>query len=166
MASCARAVTICQVGRRATNLAKGARASAPAETTLRLTSLHRRSHWSATSTPQKDLKPILVTRSHCGQDGRAPSAQRRRESVGRVPHVRDAPELVVQTRLLGWNPAVRALTGAATLICSAVAAVCDRPGFLVIHLRDDLATPMLGKNGRRSQNAATEVNWRAPEGAQ
>jgi len=31
------------------------------------------------------------------------------------------------TRLLGWNPAVRALTGAATNIYSAVAAVCDHP---------------------------------------
>ena len=33
----------------------------------------------------------------------------------------------MQTWFLGWNPTVRALTGAATLICSAVAAVCDRP---------------------------------------
>jgi len=98
MASCARAVTICQVGRRATNLAKGARASAPAETTLRLTPLHRRSHWSATSTPQKDLKPILVTRSHCGQDGRAPNLPKGVESkVGRA--VQCAPLWVVLTRL-------------------------------------------------------------------
>jgi len=32
--------------------------------------------------------------------------------VGRAVHC--APELVMQTRLLGWNPAVRALTSAAT----------------------------------------------------
>ena len=48
--------------------------------------------------------PLLVEKSpdtlhppcgHCGQDGRAPiSAQRRRESVGRVLHVRDAPPSV------------------------------------------------------------------------
>ena len=50
----------------------GARASTPAETILRLTLLHHHSHWSATSTRQKDLKPIKVTGSHCGQDGRAP----------------------------------------------------------------------------------------------
>jgi len=40
MASCVRAVIIRQVGRRATNPAKGARASAPAETTPRLIPLH------------------------------------------------------------------------------------------------------------------------------
>ena len=73
----------------------------------------------------------------------------RRVKVGRA--VNGAPGWVMQTRpLLGWNPAVRALTGAVTLTCGAVAAVCDRPGFLVIHLRNHLATPMLGKNGRRS----------------
>jgi len=44
----------------------------PQKQPLRLTPLHHRSHWSATSTPQKDPKPITVTRSHCGQDGRAP----------------------------------------------------------------------------------------------
>ena len=50
----------------------GTRASTPAETPPRLTPLHHRSHWSATSTPQKDLKPILVTGSYCGQERRAP----------------------------------------------------------------------------------------------
>ena len=39
------------------------------------------------------------------------SPQKRRESVGRAVHC--APELVMQTRLLGWNPAVHALTSAA-----------------------------------------------------
>ena len=43
---------------------------------------------------------------------RAKSAQRRRELVGRAVHC--APESGTQTWLLGWNPAVRALTGAAT----------------------------------------------------
>ena len=39
----------------------------------------------------------------------------------------------------------RALTSAATLICSAVAAVCDHEVFFVAHLRDCVAAPMLGK---------------------
>ena len=46
--------------------------------------------------------------------------------VGRAVHC--APGLVMQTRLSRVGiPGGRALTGAATLICSAVAAVCDRP---------------------------------------
>jgi len=77
--------------------------------------------------------------------------------VGRVPHVRDAPVWVVLTRLLGRNPPVRALTSAATFTCSAVAAVCDHEVFLVAHLRECVAAPMLRKNGRRSQNAATNA---------
>ena len=45
--------------------------------------------------------------------------------VGRAVHC--APGLVMQTRPSRVGiPGVRALTGAATLICSAVAAVCDR----------------------------------------
>ena len=39
-------------------------------------------------------------------------ARRRRVKVGRAVHC--APGLVMQTQLLGWNPAVRALTGAGT----------------------------------------------------
>ena len=52
-----------------------------------LTPLHDRSLWSATSEPRKDFKPILVIRSHCGQDGRAPNLPKGVESkVGRAVH--------------------------------------------------------------------------------
>jgi len=81
--------------------------------------------------------------------------------VGRAVHC--APVWVMLTRLLGWNPGVRALTGAATLICSAVAAVCDRQVQLPRTLPDCLAAPVPGENRRRSQNAATKaVECRAP----
>jgi len=73
----------------------------------------------------------------------------------------------MQTQLLGRNPTVRALTGAATLICNAVAAVYDPPGSVAPRIAGrSCSKHMLGKNRRRSQNAATEVNWRAPEEAQ
>jgi hypothetical protein len=52
--------------------------------TPRLTPQHHRSHWSATSTPQKDLKPVLVTDGHCGQDGRAPIPPKARDRPGRM----------------------------------------------------------------------------------
>jgi len=50
-----------------------------------------------------------------------------------------------------------------TDICSAVAAVCDRRVQLPRICRNVLPQRMLGKNRRRSQNAATKaVDWRAP----
>jgi len=49
---------------------------------LHLTPLHHGSRWSANSTPQKDLKLILVTGSHCGQDGREPISPGARLSPG------------------------------------------------------------------------------------
>jgi len=48
--------------------------------------------------------------------------------VGRAVHC--APAWVVQTRLLGWNPAVRALTGAAT---SCRVRWCGKNTLLILH---------------------------------
>jgi len=97
---------------------------------------------------------------------RAKSAQRRSESAGRA--VRCAPEWVVATRLLGWNPGVRALTGAATAraplqgrsksrvfegkALSKPAAVCAR------------AVPNFGRRGsRQSIEPKAVLEHRAPK---
>jgi len=68
---------------------------------------------------------------------------RYRVKVGRAVHC--APVWVVQARLSGLNLVFRALTGAATLICSAVAVVCDRQLLLARIWRTVLLHPCGGK---------------------
>ena len=63
--------------------------------------------------PPTELKAVL---EHRASKASTPILHTRgvESKVGRVPHVRDAPVWVVQTRLPGLNLVLRALTGAAT----------------------------------------------------